>query len=75
MAAVRAFATVVKRLSNRAMGHHPAGTCSYDCCTLMGELPSIRAQVQMKMFRNWVARERGSPADRAARAKVREILR
>jgi hypothetical protein len=35
----------------------------------------IQHTVQMKVFRNWIAREGGSPADRAARAKVREILR
>jgi hypothetical protein len=35
----------------------------------------IEHTVQMKVFRNWIAREGGSPADRAARAKVREILR
>ena len=35
----------------------------------------IEHTVQMKVFRKWIARDGGSPSDRAARAKVREILR
>ena len=35
----------------------------------------VEHTVQMKIFRNWISREGGSPSDRAARAKVREILR
>jgi hypothetical protein len=35
----------------------------------------IQHTVQMKVFRKWIARDGGSPSDRAARAKVREILR
>jgi hypothetical protein len=35
----------------------------------------IEHTVQMKVFRNWIAREGGSPSDRTTRAKVREILR
>jgi hypothetical protein len=35
----------------------------------------IEHTVQMKVFRNWIAREGGSPTDRAARARVRDILR
>jgi hypothetical protein len=31
--------------------------------------------VKMQVFRKWISREGGSPSDRAARAKVREILR
>jgi hypothetical protein len=34
----------------------------------------IEHTVQMKVFRSWIARQGGSPADRSARAKVRDIL-
>ncbi len=35
----------------------------------------IEHSVQMQVFRKWLAKDGGSPSDRAARAKVREILR
>jgi hypothetical protein len=35
----------------------------------------IEHTVQMKVFRKWITRQGGSPSDRSARAKVREILR
>jgi hypothetical protein len=34
----------------------------------------IEHSVQMQVFKQWVAKEGGSPSDRAARVKVREIL-
>lgn len=35
----------------------------------------IEHAVQMQVFKKWLAKDGGSPSDRAARAKVREILR
>jgi hypothetical protein len=38
------------------------------------EDPIVHA-VLMQVFKKWLTKEGGSPSDRAARAKVREILR
>jgi hypothetical protein len=37
--------------------------------------PAVEHTVQMKVFQNWLAKKGGSPSERSARAKIKEILR